>query len=479
MVKVLMVMAMLASHGASAASLSAQLDKTVVALGEPVSLSVQARGLSLDALDIAPLLVHFEVFARTLSRSAESETLVLTLYPRATGTVQIPALNLAALRTVALSLNVNDGSEAVPRVTANWTLDPALPRVNQPARLTLDICDDGSLQWQRPILFTSTGRLLRALGEEEGEGERAGEPCTLHQYYWSVIATQSNAASLNVPMLDASRFGQHLRFPGPAFSYQAMALPAWLPAQVPSVAPHIQADPLPVRWPLARPLAWHIQVTGGYSAAGLKALLELQLRDSPALGVYPPLIEPVALDDLTSPLSRYAVTVFMQPRVRGQLGVPDLHFPWFDAARGQLSSTVVKGKAVTVFDPRLQLAARVMGGVLALLMAVGLGWQIRRMVRWRLARRRGLRGIRQARDGAGLAQAVRQFSLTGQAAAPSLGEWVHRLRQEGVACEVKEVVSQLEQQQFGLVACSLGELKQNFLRALAPARPGTIFRGRR
>lgn len=476
MVKALMLMAMLASHVASAASLSAQVDKTVVALGEPVSLSVRARGLSLEALDITPLRASFDVFAHTLSRNAESETLVLTLYPRATGTLQIPALNLAALRTVALPLDVNDGSEAVPRVTANWTLAPASPRVNQPVRLTLDICDDGSLQWQRPVLPTFTGRLLRALGEEEGEGERAGEPCTLHQYYWSFIATQSGAGSLNIPMLDASRFGQRLRFPGPEIGYQASALPAWLPVHVPPVAPHIEADPLPVDWPLQRPLAWRIQITGGYSAEGLKTLLELQLRDSPTLGVYPPLIEAVVLDDPASPLLRYAVTLFLQPRARGQLSVPELRLPWYDAVHDRLDSTLVKGTAVAVFDPRWQLVTRMLAGFAGGLVLAGLIWQIRRMVRWRQARRRGLHAIRQAQDVAGLAQAVRQFSLMKQAVAPSLGVWVRQMRQEGAAREVENAVSQLEQQQFGLAAWSLADLKQDFLRALARVRPKRSFR---
>jgi hypothetical protein len=479
MVKALLLIALLVNGTANAAALIAQLDKTESALGEPVSLTIQARGLSLDTLDITPLVASFEVFARTLSRSADSETLVLTLYPRMTGALRIPALQVGTLRTVARLMNVTDGSATVPRVTANWTLDPVAPLVNQPTRLTLSICDDGSLQWQRPLLPTRSGRLLRALGEAEGRGERVGEPCTLHQYHWSLIATQSGTATLRVPMLDAGRFGQRLRFPGPERAFQATGLPAWLPEHVPPVAPHIQSGPLPSRWPLQRPLAWHFQVTGGYSAEGLKALIDLQLHASSALGMYPPLIEEVAMDDAASPLSRYDVTLFVQPRESGSITLPTLRLPWYDGSRQQLASAVVSARTLTVFDPRWILGQQAAAGLAGLLLLGGLFWQIRRMVSWRLARRRGLRAIRQAHDVEALAQALRQFSLTGQAAAPSLGEWVRRLRQEGVACEVKDVVSQLEQQQFGLAACSLDELKQNFLRVLAPARPRKVLRGRR
>jgi hypothetical protein len=399
------------------------------------------------------------------------------------GALSIPPLQLDARRTAALPLTVTDGSEAVPRVTANWVLEPAAARldqgrvpaaplrVNQPVRLSLAICDDGSLQWQRPALPTQAGRVLRDLGEDEGTGERVGVACTLHRFHWALLATQGGAATLTVPMLDASRFGQRLRFPGPSLNFEAAALPAWLPAHVPPVAPVILAAALPARWPLERPLSWRFEVAGGYSADGLKALLDLQLRDSPVLGVYPPLIEPIAPDDLNSPLSRYAVILFLQPRASGEITLPSLNLPWYDPARGQMAGMTLKGKTLTVFDPRWQRAGQVAGGLAAALLLAALAWQLRRMAHWRLARRRGLRAIRQARDLPELARAVRQFSLAGQAAAPSLGEWQRRLAQETRACEVAEAVQQLEQQLFGLAAPALAALQQAFSQGLARARP--------
>lgn len=480
MVKKILFMALLANGVVHAAALTAQLDKPAIALGEPVSLTLRANGLSLDALglntlDIAPIAAHFDVFARTLSRGADSETLVLTLYPRGAGALRIPPLQLQTLRTAALALKVVDGSETVPRVTASWSLAPAVPLVNQPARLTLAICDDGSLQWQRPTLPASAGRWVRALGEEEGEGQRGDETCTLHQFHWSLIATQSGTASLDVTMLDATRFGQRLRFPGPVVSYQAQALPAWLPRHTPPVAPQVLVDSLPSRWPLNRPLSWRFRVTGGYSVEGLMSLLELHLRESPELGIYPPLIEAVTPDDPASPLSRHDVTLFFQPRMSGQLSLPVLRLPWYDAARGQLASTELKAGALTVFDPRWKQGGQMAGGVAGVLLLGGLIWLARRMLRWRLARRRGLHRIWQANTVDALAQAVRQFSLTGQSAAPSLGAWAHRLQHEAPACDVAGAITQLEQQQFGQAAFTLAELQQAFVQALARTRPRSLI----
>ena len=465
MVKHFILVALLAGSAAQAASLNAQLDRAAVALGEPLSLTVQTSGLDLDALDLTPLDARFEVFARTRSRGTGSDTLVLTLYPRMAGATSIPPLQLGTARTRALPLTVSDGSETVPRVTASWALEPARPQVNQPARLTLSICDDGSLQWQRPALPARAGRVVRALGEE------AGEACTLQRFHWALLATREGAATLAVPMLDASRFGQRLRFPGPSLDFEAAALPAWLPAHVPPVEPHIQAGPLPARWPLQRPLSWRFEVAGGYSADGLKALLDLQLRESAALGVYPPLIEAVPPDDLNSPLSRYAVTLFLRPRESGTVTLPALNLSWYDPARGRLASRALSGHSIEVFDPRWRLAGQVAGGLAGVVLLVVLAWQVRRTARWRLARRHGLRAIRQARDVNELAQAVRRFSLAGRPAASSLGEWQRRMAQETGACDVAGAASLLEQQRFGQAAPTLAVLQQALLRELAKARP--------
>lgn len=473
MVSKLLLLAWLVSSAVNAASLTAQADRTTVALGEPVNLSISASGLNLDALDLTPLDANFDVFARTLSRGADSEILVLTLYPRVTGAVQLPVLHLDARHTAALPLKVDDGSESVPRVTSRWTLDPAALQVNQAARLSLEICDDGSLQWQRPRLSMQGGRVLRALGEEEGAGQRDGEPCTLHRFDWALLGTQSGAAMLGVPMLDASRFGQRLRFPGPQLAYRVAALPAWLPAHVPPVAPQIQVDPLPSRWPLNRPLAWQFEVTGGYSADGLRALLDLQLRETPGMGVYPPLIEAGVPDDPASPLTRYVVTLFLQPRSTGPFTVPTLRLPWFDVTHGQLNSAAVVGSTFEVYDPRLQLLGQVAAGIAGLLLFGLLFRQVLRAARWRLARRHGLQAIRLARDAAELAHAVRQFSLTGQPLASSLGEWQRRLQQDTGGCDVTEDVRLLEQQQFGQAATTLAELRQALLSTLERARPRT------
>jgi hypothetical protein len=459
------------SGSALAAALEARLDRPASLLGEAVSLTVEARGLELDGLDLTPLEAEFEIFARTLSRASASQTLVLTLYPRVSGVLRIPPLPLGAQRTGALSLAVTTVREDRSPVAIDLQLTPAAPWVGGPARLSLSMCDNDGLRWQRPVLPTGSGRVLRALNEDEGPAEVAGVRCTRKRFHWALVPTQSGAARVVMPMLDAGLFGQRLRYPGPALEYVAGALPAWLPEAIPPLAPSVQAAPLPARWPLQRPLAWQIEIEGAYSADGLKSLLAMQLRETPELGVYPPLIEPLAPADPASPQTRHRVTLTLQPRTRGEWVLPVLNLPWYDPVRERLDRRTVPAQSITIFDPRLQTARRAGAGLVGLALLLVLGRVLQRALRWRLRRRRGLQAIRQAQDTAQLMQAVRRFSLLGHAPAPSLGAWLDRLQQETGDLAAVDAVRRLEQQQFGHAPTDLPALRQAFVDALARVRP--------
>ena len=459
------------SSGALAAALEARLDRSASLLGESVSLTIEARGLELDYLDLTPLETGFEIFARTLSRAPASQTLVLTLYPRASGALRIPPLQVGAQRTAALPLSVATRREDRSPVAIRLQMTPAAPWVGEPARLSLSICDNDGLRWERPALPAESGRELRALNQDEDPDEVAGERCTRTRFHWALVPTRGGAARVVLPMLDAGLFGQRLRYPAPALDYVAGALPAWLPERIPPVAPRVEAAPLPARWPLRRPLAWQIDIEGAYSADGLKSLLAMQLRETPELGVYPPLIETLAPADPASTRTRHRVTLTLQPRARGELELPALNLPWYDPVRERLDRRTVPAQPIAVFDPRLQTAGCAGAWLVGLALLGVLGRLLLRALRWRLRRRRGLRAIRQAQDAAQLMQAVRRFSLRDHAPAPSLGAWLGRMQQETGDLAAADAVRRLEQQRYGLAPADLPALRQAFVDALARVRP--------
>lgn len=463
----------------TALALTVQADRRELALGEPLTLSLEGPAEALERIDLAPLRQDFEVHSRTLSRQNEAGTLALTLYPLRTGRLTLPALAAGRERSRPLAVTVQAESDTVPRVAARIETEPASPYVRQPTRLTLELCDDGSLDWKRPQLATHAALHLRALGEEQMEVERDGRRCTAHRYHWAALPTQSGEIVLPLPMLEAGKFGQRLRLPPPDAVFTAAAVPGWLPLNVPVGRPAITAEPLPPEWPLERPLAWRLTVEGGYSSDGLKALLALQLQDASALGAYRPSVEQIAPEAHDTAGTRLAVSFYILPRDTGTLDLPEIALPHYDPASGRLEQVRLPGTSLRVFDPlwdRVLLAISVIVGLCGVALLI---WASRRELRWRTARKTAVERIRKASDVAELAHALRAFSLaTDTKPAPTLGLWRHRMHRQSPGTAVDELVEAVEAALYGQDDAALETLRQRALSALATAVPTRrIFMG--
>jgi hypothetical protein len=452
-------------HTAHAAAF--QLDHPRIALGEPLTLTLSAKPGVLETLDLKPLSANFEIQGRNLNRSDQSEQLALTLYPLRTGKFVLPGLGLPGR---APSVQVDAESENVPKVRLSLAADPAAPYVRQPARLTLEVCDDGSLDWKRPLLPTREGVHLRPLGEQQLAAERDGESCTAHRWHWALLATAAGPLDLALPMLEAGKFGQRLRFPPPAAQLDIVRIPAWLPAEVAVGQPSISTAPLPETWPIERPLAWRIEITGGYSADAIRHLLSLQLAGHPEFASYPPSVETLPPETADTATPRLAVTLYAVPYASGRLVFPALALPWFDPAASRLNSFVLPGRGLEIVNP---LHAQLRRGALV---AFGLGIfavlarYAYLAARWRIARRRGLKAIANCKDLPALIQAVRNFSLEpGTPAAATLGVWRERraLRADGL----DELIELLEATRYGTRAVETEILKNKAREVLGQTRP--------
>lgn len=454
-------------------ALTAQLDRKTLALGEPLTLSLSGKAATLEAIDLAPLQGDFEVFARTLSKSETQGILQLTLYPLKTGRLAIPALGSGRDRSRTLAVRVDAGSADMPAVSVKLHTEPGQPLVRQATRLTLELCDDGSLEWKRPNLPLSGRMQHRALGEEQIEIEQDGVRCTAHRYHWAVLPTQAGEIRFELPMLEANKFGQRLRLPPPVASFAAAPVPAWLPLNVPVGKPSLSAEALPAESPLERPLAWRFTVEGGYSVDGLKALLALQLQAHAAWRAYPPTVELLAPEDRNSPLTRLAVTLYALPETSGPLALPALTLPYFDPGSGRLEQLALAKQTLEIYAPfwrKLGLAAVLLAGSAVLL--VLLQW-LHREWQWRRRRDDTLLAIGNAADPAELGLVLRAFSLTPNAqAAATLGQWLaHMRRQWQGTTALDALVAALEARRYNLQYIPLADLKQQAVAALGMIKP--------
>ncbi len=456
---------LLLSTAGNAAGLKTQLDHTTLALGEPLTLTL--IGAALEQIDLAPLAADFEVRGRTLSRSGDAETLVLTLYPLHQGRLDLPALPAGAARSQPARVTVTAGSADTPQVLFRVESDPAAPIQRQPTRLTLEACDDGSLDWKRPPLPLHAALHHRPLGEEQFDLERDGVRCTAHRWHWMVIPTQAGPLQLSLPMLEAGKFGRQLRFPAPAVAFTVAAVPAWLPLHVAIGQPRLTAEKPPATWPVQRPLAWRFEVVGGYSEEGLKALLALQLHHQPGFNTYAPTLETPPGEDRNSPLTRLRVTLYADARETGPLRLPALTLPWFNPAGGRLESLALGGGEVNIVNPVIDFLARWLTRLVGVaLLAASFAWAARKLA-WRWRKRRGLAELAASSDTETLLRAARGFSLGAHPhPAATLGLWRDRLRVEARCEGLDELVAALERARYGGVPGDFTALRARALRVL-------------
>ena len=113
----LMLLLLLASAGSAQAATRASLDRSQVALGETVTLSIDSdQGAA--APDLSPLTADFSIEGQSVNRSMQwingsaqaTTTYVLQLAPKREGALVIPAIKLGSDLTTPLSLRVAAGA---------------------------------------------------------------------------------------------------------------------------------------------------------------------------------------------------------------------------------------------------------------------------------------------------------------------------------------------------------------------------------
>lgn len=445
---------------ARAAQITARLDAKESRLGEPVMLSVEARGktLSLDELELSTLSTDFEVASITRSRENDRARLEATLYPLRSGVLTVPVIAVNGVRSKPLALNVNEDPDLT--VSASFAPDTIFER--QRSILLIAVRDKADRQWAPPARLEVPGLLLRPLGERQFEEGAGPERVSVRELRWEVLGLKGDRYALKPPMLDAYQFGRRLRVPPPVAPLEVRALPSYLPVAVPVGKPGFTVE-LPAReGKVGQAMLWVMRVSApGFTPDAARALLRLPQGERKGLRFYPPNFQ----EEEASEQGPRALRIELPfvPATAGEARLPALSLPYFDPATQRMEQVVVDATAIKISDPSRQRVVRGAASITALILA---GFALRagrRLWHARRARQAALDQVTQAGTAQELAHAVCAFSKTPRP--HTLRQWlaISPNRQA-----LKLLVDDLEQACFSARADhDLHAMKQRWVAALS------------
>ncbi|HWF98757.1 MAG TPA: BatD family protein [Steroidobacteraceae bacterium] len=204
------------------AGVTASLNASRVASGDTVQLTLEHDGRTSGQPDLSPLQRDFDILATDSSTTfelmngsaSEKTQVVLTLAPKVTGSLTIPALSWDGEQSRPLSLTVTGpggagqpgGSGAAPtaRVFIETTTSPARPYVQAAFHLTVRLFTSETLYHANLELPENGDVLVRQVGsDQQGSTERDGRNYQVVTRQYLLFALHSGKLTLQGPVLNA------------------------------------------------------------------------------------------------------------------------------------------------------------------------------------------------------------------------------------------------------------------------------------
>jgi hypothetical protein len=213
---------------AASAEVTAQLNATSIPLGQPLTLTLETSGELSAGPDLSVLAKDFDILNRSAHRSvsvingqrSEQYQLVLTLRPRRSGELEIPAIPIGGTATRPLQLTVTGGTTAQPAPRSGSTLDTSGPDKSGPAApvMLLEAAVEPHKVWIRQqVLLTAKvfmsdpvagpqlhdpdipNATILPLGEDRYTASRDGQDYSVYERRYAIFPRDSGL--LKIPPL--------------------------------------------------------------------------------------------------------------------------------------------------------------------------------------------------------------------------------------------------------------------------------------
>lgn len=214
------ILLLVAAGGRANAALRAWVDDPQVGTGETFELNLAHDGQTQTQPDLAPLQQDFDIVGRSSSSnvqiingSASSTTqLTLTLAPKRSGRLTVPALTWDGERSAPLTVNVgtggsgnNGGSAATSRVFLQMQVDPKSPYVQAAVHVTVSVYAAVPLSHADLEFPASDAALVREVGADTtSTAERNGQSYQVVTRHYLVFPQHSGHLSIPGPTLSGN-----------------------------------------------------------------------------------------------------------------------------------------------------------------------------------------------------------------------------------------------------------------------------------
>ena len=380
-----------------AAGISASLDRTQVSEGESVELTLQSQGAMLQSTpDLSPLQKDFEILGSrqvsSLSTGAggtqQSTRWLISLLPRRTGQLEIPALQIGDSHSPALQLQVDTsnatGSTSVAPVFIDASLSQEEVYVQAQTILTLRIYHSVSLY---------DDSSLTPLQMSDARVEPLGEPKTFEQVIngvrhgvielrYAIYPQKSGdllipAQLFSATMVDTRQNQDFMPFgsrPGKAARVKSPEIPLRVkprPAEFPADAPWLPAAAVSLSeaWsPEPQKAMEGISLTRNVllKADGLSGsqLPPLEQAEVSGLRRYPEQPQTRNQADERGLLGSREESVALVPTRSGEIVLPAIEVPWWNTRTDSLEYARLPERRLQVaINPQLQAEAMPGGAV--------------------------------------------------------------------------------------------------------------------
>ncbi len=393
----LLLLAGCAAAAQALAGINASLNASQVASGDTVQLTLEHDGRISGQPDLTPLQRDFDILGTSNSTTyelingsaSERTEVILTLAPKVTGNLTIPALSWDGERSQPLSLTVtgpggagagtgqagSSGTAPAAKVFMEMTASPEQPYVEAAVHLTVRLFTSETLYHADLELPENVNILVKQVGsDEESNAQRNGTDYQVFTRRYLLFPLHSGKLTVAGPVLDAevaapraqSIFGNNpfggffsgfqtarpLRVHGNPIVLAVRARPAgavgsyWLPAR--NVTVSAAWNPAQLTAHAGDPVTLDVDLQAtGLTAAQLPDLSSL-LSFPSGLKAYPDQPKLTDSSQNGSLIGSRDQTIALMADSPGRYTVPALTVTWWDTQNNQPRTATLPARTLTI-----------------------------------------------------------------------------------------------------------------------------------